>query len=97
MNTAYLERTAQDLCMRASTIVLNGEQTVSIQSIQRTGNQVVIVTQGILGLNKITSLRLLDENGNMITEREANFAVVESQQAEFTFRFVIKGGKGNGV
>lgn len=97
MDAAYLERAAQDLYTRASTIVLNGEQAVPIQSIQRNGNQVTIMTQGIWGLTKITSLRLLDEQGNLITERKANFDVIDSQRAEFTFRFSIKGGTMNGV
>lgn len=93
MNQAYLTRVASDLYMRASTIVVNNEQTVSVKSARQDGSSVVIVAEPIQGITKITSLQLLDEKGDFITEKVASIDVTDRQALEFTFRFEVKEGR----
>ncbi|ERI10216.1 hypothetical protein [Aneurinibacillus aneurinilyticus] len=97
MDQAYLERAAHDLYTRASTVVLNGERTIPIQQVQQTENQVIIQTTGIHNIKQITSIRLLDEQGGLITERKVNIPVLDEQTLLFTFQFEVKGGTTSGV
>lgn len=97
MNIAYLTRVAKDLYMRASTIIVNSEHTVPVKSARQDGSNVVIVAEPIRGVTQITSLRLLDEQGGLITEKTANINVTDRQALEFTFRFEVKGGTIDGV
>lgn len=92
MDNAYLERTTQDLHDRVSTIILNGEQTVLVKSVQKNGNRVMITTECLRGISKITSLKLLDENGGLITERKTNLDIYDEQSLEFVFLFEVKEG-----
>lgn len=97
MNIAYLTRVAKDLYMRASTIIVNSEHTVPVKSARQDGSNVVIVAEPIRGVTQITSLRLLDEQGGLITEKTANIDVTDRQALEFTFQFEVKGGTIDGV
>ncbi|MCP1354674.1 hypothetical protein [Aneurinibacillus migulanus] len=97
MNIAYLTRVARDLYMRASTIVVNSEHTVPVKSAHQDGSNVVIVAEPIRGVTQITSLRLLDEQGGLITEKTGSIDVTDRQALEFTFRFEVKGGTIDGV
>lgn len=91
MNAAYLERTAEDMRQRIGALILNS-QTVAIRSVTRNGSTLTVVTEPVTGITKITSLKLLDERGGLITERLANLDVLDNQSLEFTFRFEVKGG-----
>lgn len=91
MHNAYVERTAGDLHQRVSGLILNS-QTVAIQSVTMDGRNVVVITKPVTGITKITSLKLLDERGGIITERLANLDVMDSQTLEFRFEFEVKGG-----
>lgn len=91
MDQAYLDRAATDLSQRVSSLVLNN-QTVQIREIERTGSQLVVITKPVSGITKVTSLKLLDEKGALITQRAANVDVPDSQILEFRFEFGVKGG-----
>ncbi|MED1642171.1 hypothetical protein P4U99_02930 [Brevibacillus agri] len=91
IDKAYLERTAGDLQQRVGSLVLNN-QTVAIRSVTRNGTTVVVTTEPVVGITKVTSLRLLDERGGLITERAANLAVIDNQILEFQFEFSVRGG-----
>ncbi|MEZ2659271.1 hypothetical protein [Aneurinibacillus aneurinilyticus] len=97
MDKAYLERVAADLYTRASTIILNGEQTLPIQNVWRIENQVFVQAALIKNISRITSIKLLDEQGSLITERKANINVPDEQTLAFTFQFQVKGGEINAV
>ncbi len=97
MDKAYLERVAADLYTRASTIILNGEQTLPIQNVWRVENQVFVQAALIKNISEITSIKLLDEQGSLITERKAKINVPDEQTLAFTFQFEVKGGVINAV
>ncbi|MED1664562.1 hypothetical protein [Brevibacillus laterosporus] len=92
MDKAYLERVAQDLSQRASSLILNN-QTVQLRSSKQDGSKVVVVTEPVSGITKVSSLKLLDEAGNLITERTANVDVLSDQSLEFRFEFEVRGAK----
>ncbi|MBG9798451.1 hypothetical protein O0555_24460 [Brevibacillus laterosporus] len=92
MDKAYLERVAQDLSQRASSLILNN-QTVQLRSSKQDGSKVVVVTEPVSGITKVSSLKLLDEAGNLITERTANVDVLSDQSLEFRFVFEVRGAK----
>lgn len=92
IETGYLERVAQDIVERAITVELNG-QPVTIKSKTRNGATVTILTDMVAGITQITSLRLLDEQGNVITQRTPHISVTDSQRLEFRFEFEVKGGQ----
>lgn len=97
MDKAYLERVAADLYTRASTIILNGEQTLPIQNVWRVENRVFVQAALIKNISEITSIKLLDEQGSLITERKAKINVPDEQTLVFTFQFEVKEGIINGV
>ena len=96
MDKAYLERTAQDLSQRTSSLILNN-QTVQLRSTKQDGNKVVVITEPVSGITKVSSLKLLDEAGNLITERTANVDVLSDQSLEFRFEFEVKGAKSDAL
>lgn len=90
ISTAYLERTASDISQRIGCLVLNN-QTVGIKSIKLNGCVVSVITERVRGITQITSVKLLDERGNLITERMPDLDVVDDQILEFTFEFEVRG------
>ncbi|MGG0796651.1 hypothetical protein ABE137_22070 [Brevibacillus laterosporus] len=96
MDKAYLERAAQDLSQRTSSLILN-KQTVQLRSTKQDGNKVVVITEPVSGITKVSSLKLLDEAGNLITERTANVDVLSDQSLEFRFEFEVKGAKSDAL
>nr|WP_278430238.1 hypothetical protein [Brevibacillus laterosporus] len=96
MDKAYLERVAEDLEKRASSLILN-YQTVQLRSAKREGSKIVVITEPVSGITKVSSLKLLDEAGNLITERTANVDVLSDQSLEFRFEFEVKGAKSDAL
>ncbi|MBG9804354.1 hypothetical protein ABHN05_14065 [Brevibacillus laterosporus] len=96
MDKAYLERVAQDLSQRTSSLILNN-QTVQLRTTKQDGNKVVVITEPVSGITKVSSLKLLDEAGNLITERTANVDVLSDQSLEFRFEFEVKGAKSDAL
>lgn len=93
MDQAYLNRTAADLSQRVSNLILNN-QTVVIRDVQLNGSDIVVITEPVSGITKVNSLKLLDEQGNLITERSANLDVTDNQILEFRFQFGVRGAAG---
>lgn len=91
MDGRYLERIAEDIATRATSIVLNN-QTVPIRNISRNGATVTIRTESVKGITLVSSLRLYDEAGGLIAERQADVPVSEGQRLEFRFNFAIREG-----
>lgn len=92
MDKAYLERVVEDLAKRASTLILNN-QTVQLRSIKQEEGNVIVITEPVMGITKVSSLKLLDDLGNPITERTANIDVLDDQSLEFRFEFEVRGVK----
>ncbi|OAJ75178.1 hypothetical protein AYJ08_06075 [Brevibacillus sp. SKDU10] len=91
MDGRYLERIAEDIATRATSIVLNN-QTVPIRSISRNGAAVTVRTESVKGITRVSSLRLYDESGGLIAERQADVPVSDGQRLEFRFNFAIREG-----
>ncbi|RFB31803.1 hypothetical protein [Brevibacillus sp. VP] len=92
MDKAYLERVAEDLAKRASSLIVNN-QTVQLRSAKTEGSKIVVITEPVIGITKVSSLKLLDEAGNLITGRTANVDVLSDQSLEFRFEFEVRGAK----
>ncbi|MBA4535465.1 hypothetical protein [Brevibacillus halotolerans] len=92
MDKAYLERVAEDLARRASSLILNN-QTVQLRFIKQEGSKVIVITEPVIEITKVSSLKLLDDLGNPITERTANIDVLDDQSLEFRFEFEVRGVK----
>lgn len=92
IETGYLERVAQDLASRVTTVELNG-QSIPIKSITVEGSKVTVLTEMVSGITQISSIRLLDEMGNVIVQRTPYINVTDSQRVEFRFEFEVKGGQ----
>ncbi|MED1786136.1 hypothetical protein P4V47_01185 [Brevibacillus laterosporus] len=92
MDKAYLNRVAEDLAKRASTLILNN-QTVQLRSVKQDGSKVVVITEPVIGITKVSSLKLLDDLGNPVTERTASIDVLDDQSLEFRFEFKVRGAK----
>ncbi|MGG1662874.1 hypothetical protein [Brevibacillus sp. NRS-1366] len=90
MDQAYLERVAGDLRQRISSLIVN-DQPVGIRKVEQSGAGVNVITNMVNGIAKVTSVKLLDENGGLITRRTANMDVPDSQILEFRFEFTVKG------
>lgn len=93
MDQSYLDRVANDLSLRVSSLVLNN-QTVSLRSVDQGGSDLVVITEPVSGISKVTSLKLLDEKGQLITERITDFDVTDNQILEFRFQFGVRGAAG---
>ncbi|MCR8939856.1 hypothetical protein O0555_21380 [Brevibacillus laterosporus] len=51
-----------------------------------------IRTESVKGITRVSSLRLYDEAGGLIAERQADVPVSEGQRLEFRFNFAIREG-----
>lgn len=90
IDNAYLERAAEDLKNRVGSLVVNN-QTVPIQSVTRDGRSIIVQTLSQQGITEVTSIRLYDDKGNLITERAANITVADQQRLAFRFEFEVRG------
>ncbi|QQE75227.1 hypothetical protein [Brevibacillus composti] len=90
IDNAYLARAAEDLKNRIGSLVANN-QTVPIQSVTRNGRTIVVETLSQQGITEVTSIRLYDEKGNLITERMPSITVADQQRLAFRFEFEVRG------
>ncbi|MDN9012340.1 hypothetical protein [Brevibacillus laterosporus] len=90
MDKAYLARVAEDLATRAASLIVNN-QTVQLRSAKREERKLVVITEPVSGITNVSSLKLLDEAGNLITERMAKVDVLSDQSLEFRFEFEVRG------
>jgi len=90
MDRSYLERAARDLRQRISSLLVNDQQ-VGIRKIEQLGTDVIVTTDQVSRITKITSVKLLDESDGLITQRTAHLDVPDGQIIEFRFQFAVKG------
>lgn len=90
IDNAYLERAAEELKNNIGSLVVNN-QTVPIQSVTRDGRSIIVQTLSQQGITQVTSVKLYDDKGNLITERAANITVTDQQRLAFRFEFEVRG------
>ncbi|KYG33886.1 hypothetical protein [Alkalihalobacillus trypoxylicola] len=88
MNQAYLERVAIDLYERLKSVQLN-EEDVQIISKVREGRKITILTQRAEGATQVRNIKVLDENGDVITERSSVLDVSQNRSLDFRFTFEV--------
>lgn len=85
----YSERVAQDIVERSASVLLNDSIEVTIRDISSNGLNLSITTGRIEGVNRIESLKLLDENGQSIIERRPMKDVSQTRSLEFRFEIEV--------
>lgn len=91
IDNSYLERTAEDIKNRIGSLLVNNA-TIPIVSVTRNGREVVVTTDNQKGITQVASLKLLDDQGNLITERLPNLNVSDQQRLIFRFNFEVRSG-----
>ncbi|WP_232695470.1 hypothetical protein [Brevibacillus daliensis] len=90
MDQAYLERVTHDLATRVTSLIVNN-QTVRIRSSVENGTTLTVITEPVRGIERVSSLKLLDERGQVIIERTADLFVLDDQSLEFRFEMNVRG------
>jgi hypothetical protein len=88
MSRGYLERVAKDLHDRITKVQLNGEE-VEMVSKELDGTRVTILTGRREGVTRINSIKMLDELGQVITERSSQLDVKDNRTLDFRFSFEV--------
>ncbi|MCY8362991.1 hypothetical protein MOC90_10720 [Bacillus spizizenii] len=84
----YRERTAADLKSRISKVLLNGNE-IKIVEITIQGAVVTVLTHREEDIKHIESVQVLDEQNNVITERNTDLDVSENRTLDFRFTFEV--------
>lgn len=84
----YKERTAKDLYDRITKVQLNGED-VEMVSKELDDTKVTVLTSRREGVTRINSIKMLDELGQVITERSSQLDVKDNRTLDFRFSFEV--------
>lgn len=90
MHNSYLKRATADLSSRVSTLIVNS-QTVPIRNVSQDEQTVIVLTESLSGIQNMTSIQLLDEQGNLVLERTTNIWIPADQAVELRFEMSAKG------
>ncbi|AZV48096.1 hypothetical protein ACUUYQ_04315 [Bacillus halotolerans] len=88
ISTIYRERTATDLKSRIHHVLLNGQET-EIVELTIEGATVTVLTKREEDIKHIETVQILDELGNIITERKTDLDVSENRTLDFRFTFEV--------
>ncbi|MCR6597122.1 hypothetical protein NFC80_10825 [Bacillus halotolerans] len=88
ISTIYRERTAADLKSRIQHVLLNGQET-EIVELAIEGATVTVLTKREEDIKHIETVQILDELGNIITERKTDLDVSENRTLDFRFTFEV--------
>lgn len=88
ISTIYRERTADDLKSRIHHVLLNGQET-EIVELAIEGATVTVLTKREEDIKHIETVQILDELGNIITERKTDLDVSENRTLDFRFTFEV--------
>lgn len=88
MNANYRERAAEDLKNRIKRVTINGEELAFIAT--RNANIVTVITARSPKITQIQSLKLLDENDNLIFEKSSQANVRDNVTLDFRFEIEVK-------
>lgn len=85
---AYRERTATDLKDRIDKVLLNGKET-EIVELSISGAVVTVLTHREEDIKHIESVQIIDDLGNVITERKTDLNVSDNRTLDFRFTFEV--------
>ncbi|WP_339192402.1 hypothetical protein [Bacillus sp. FSL K6-1003] len=88
ISTIYRERTAADLKSRIHHVLLNGHET-EIVELTIDGAKVTVLTKREEDIKHIETVQIVDELGNVITERKTDLDVSENRTLDFRFTFEV--------
>ncbi|WP_100001188.1 hypothetical protein [Bacillus velezensis] len=88
ISKAYRERTAADLKDRISKVLLNGKET-EIVELLISGAVVAVLTHREEDIKHIESVQIIDDLGNVITERKTDLNVSDNRTLDFRFTFEV--------
>ncbi|ADM37354.1 hypothetical protein ACT3UT_17185 [Bacillus spizizenii ATCC 6633 = JCM 2499] len=88
ISTIYRERTAADLKNRIDHVLLNGQKT-EIVELSIDGATVTVLTKREEDIKHIETVQIVDELGNVITERKTDLDVSENRTLDFRFTFEV--------
>ncbi|MEC1737405.1 hypothetical protein P9D87_10500 [Bacillus mojavensis] len=88
ISTIYRERTATDLKSRIHHVLLNGQET-EIVELTIEGATVTVLTKREEDIKHIETVQIVDELGNVITERKTDLDVSENRTLDFRFTFEV--------
>ncbi|QHZ46385.1 hypothetical protein [Bacillus sp. NSP9.1] len=84
----YRARVAADLKSRIKKVLLNGKET-EIADISISGTTVTVLTKREEGVNHIESVQIIDDQGNIITERSPDLDVSTNRTLDFRFTLEV--------
>lgn len=88
ISKAYKERTATDLKDRIDKVLLNGKET-EIVELSISGAVVTVLTHREEDIKHIESVQIIDDLGNVITERKTDLNVSDNRTLDFRFTFEV--------
>ncbi|KAF1680827.1 hypothetical protein AAGG74_07345 [Bacillus mexicanus] len=88
ISTIYRERAAADLKSRIDHVLLNGQKT-DIAELTIDGATVTVLTRREEEIKHIETVQIVDELGNIITERKTNLDVSKNRTLDFRFTFEV--------
>ncbi|HZG81497.1 MAG TPA: hypothetical protein VEZ13_12080 [Brevibacillus sp.] len=91
IDDAYLARAAEDLKNRIGSLSVNN-QPFPILGVTLNGREVIVNTESQQGITEVTSVKLFDEKGGLITERSTHIFVTDKQRLAFRFEFEVRSG-----
>ncbi|MEC2046643.1 hypothetical protein P9F81_06895 [Bacillus licheniformis] len=84
----YRERVATDLKSRIKKVLLNGKET-EITDITINGTTVTVLTKREEDVSHIESVKIIDDQDHVITERSPDLDVSTNRTLDFRFTFEV--------
>lgn len=84
----YRERVATDLKSRIKKVLLNGKET-EIADITINGTTVTVLTKREDDVSHIESVKIIDDQDHVITERSPDLDVSTNRTLDFRFTFEV--------
>ncbi|MBU8682020.1 hypothetical protein [Bacillus haynesii] len=84
----YRERVAVDLKSRIKKVLLNGKET-EIADITINGTTVTVLTKREEDVSHIESVKIIDDQDHVITERSPDLDVSTNRTLDFRFTFEV--------
>ncbi|MFU1717449.1 hypothetical protein ACM392_18240 [Bacillus amyloliquefaciens] len=88
ISAAYRQRAAADLKNRITKVLLNGKET-PIADISVKDAAVTVLTRREEDIKHIETVQMLDETGNVITERKTNLDLSNNRTLDLRFTFEV--------
>lgn len=89
LSTYYLRRAIEDLEERITKVLLN-DAVVAILDVTNNGRELIVNTERVDNINRINTIKLLDEHDNVIIERTPNRNTEGNRSLEFRFEIEVE-------